>query len=132
MTTILYTLFGLFKPRIAIHGNVAAGYEKVRALFESNFRNGMEKGAQCVAYVRGEKVVDLWGFYDGVDCTRFFPFAVETSKNYNVHALPYSEKSLHIVFSAGKCVYALVIAMLVDRGLLRYDEKISHYWPEFA
>jgi CubicO group peptidase (beta-lactamase class C family) len=27
---------------------------------------------------------------------------------------------------------ALVAAMLVDRGLLDYDEKISKYWPEFA
>ena len=22
--------------------------------------------------------------------------------------------------------------MLVDRGLLKYDEKISKYWPEFG
>ena len=22
--------------------------------------------------------------------------------------------------------------MLVDRGLLKFEEKIGHYWPEFA
>ena len=27
---------------------------------------------------------------------------------------------------------ALVIAMLVDRGLLDYNEKVSKYWPEFG
>ena len=26
----------------------------------------------------------------------------------------------------------MVVAMLVDRGLLCYDEKISSYWPEFS
>ena len=24
------------------------------------------------------------------------------------------------------------MAILVDRGHLDYDEKVSHYWPEFA
>ena len=41
-------------------------------------------------------------------------------------------KNLKLVFSSGKSVVALVIAMLVDRALLDYDEKVSKYWPEFA
>ena len=26
---------------------------------------------------------------------------------------------------------AIVIAMLVDRGFLKYDAKVADYWPEF-
>ncbi len=27
---------------------------------------------------------------------------------------------------------ALCAHMLADKGLLDYDQKVSHYWPEFA
>ena len=36
------------------------------------------------------------------------------------------------MFSCGKNVAALVIARLVDQGHLRYDAKVSEYWPEFG
>ena len=36
------------------------------------------------------------------------------------------------MFSAGKTVAAIVVAMLVDKGLLEYDKKIQDYWPEFG
>ena len=29
-------------------------------------------------------------------------------------------------------IAALCMAMLVDRGLLDYDQKVAAYWPEFA
>jgi len=32
--------------------------------FASNFARGLEEDAQCVAYVKEEKVVDLWGSAD--------------------------------------------------------------------
>ena len=41
----------------------------MRALFHEHLVSGHARGAQCVAYVRGEKVVDLCGsmehFYRG-------------------------------------------------------------------
>ena len=40
--------------------------------------------------------------------------------------------NLKLIFSSGKSLVALVVAMLVDKGLLDYDEKVSTYWPEFA
>lgn len=42
-------------------GYVAPGYESVRDLFLQSFEpDGQENSAQVCAYVRGEKVVDLW------------------------------------------------------------------------
>ena len=37
MTPVLYTLFGVFRPRITIHGSVAPGYEHVREVFTQRF-----------------------------------------------------------------------------------------------
>lgn len=37
-----------------------------------------------------------------------------------------------VIFSATKAVGALAIALLVDRGLIKYSDKISSIWPEFA
>ena len=36
------------------------------------------------------------------------------------------------MFSSGKSIAAIVVAMMVDKGLLSYDEKVMHYWPEFG
>ena len=35
------------------------------------------------------------------------------------------------MFSSSNCALSLVVAVLVDRGLLDYDERITAYWPEF-
>ena len=36
------------------------------------------------------------------------------------------------MFSSGKSIAAIVVAMLVDKGLLSYDAKVVSYWPEFG
>jgi CubicO group peptidase (beta-lactamase class C family) len=36
------------------------------------------------------------------------------------------------VFSSGKTLEAIVAAMLVDQGLLGFNDKVSKHWPEFA
>ena len=36
------------------------------------------------------------------------------------------------MFSSGKSVGSFVVALMVDRGLLNYDDKISKHWPQFA
>ena len=37
-----------------------------------------------------------------------------------------------MIYSSGKCVMALVVAMQIEKGLLDYNEKITTYWPEFG
>ena len=48
-------------PRYVISGKVSAGYEPVKEMFEKNFQDGTEEHSQLCAYVKGVKVVDLWG-----------------------------------------------------------------------
>lgn len=76
---------------------------------------GIEGGAQVSAYSGGKLVVDLWGVREGT-------LADER----------YDGNSLQNVFSSSKVVTSLVVAMLADRGHLRYDQPISEIWPEFG
>ena len=95
-----------------IQGFVSPGFESVKRLFERQMHVMAEREAQLCVYHRGEKVVDLWAHTsDGTD---------------------YSADSLANVFSSGKSLEAIAIAVLVSRGLLNYDAKIVEYWPEFG
>merc|ERR1712226_748113 len=46
--------------------------------------------------------------------------------------IPWTEDTISQFFSTTKGISALVIAMLVDRGLLDYKKPVKDYWPEFA
>ena len=37
-----------------------------------------------------------------------------------------------IVFSSGKSVSACIVALMVERGLLSYEDKVAKHWPEFG
>ncbi len=100
-----------------ISGTVAPGYEPVKEHLERQFWDGRGEKAQVCAYVRGEKVVDLWATARDDD---------DDGKE------PYDGDSLHTVFSSTKAVTAVVFACLVDRGLVDYGDKICKHWPEFA
>lgn len=92
-----------------MEGTVAAGYESVREEFAQVAAGERDDyAAQLVAYVRGERVVDLW---TGPD------FTAETVTG---------------VFSSTKGAAHLVVALLVQDGALELDQRVSHYWPEFA
>jgi CubicO group peptidase (beta-lactamase class C family) len=92
-----------------ILGTVADGFEPVRDEFTAvAAAEGGGYAAQLAAYVRGERVVDLW---TGPGITG---------------------DSLLGVFSASKGATHLVVALLIQDGVLDPDERVSHYWPEFA
>lgn len=95
-----------------IEGTVAPGFESVKSLFEHNMRTLAEKNTQLCIYVGEERVVDLWA--SAIDDTTF------------------SADSLVNVFSSGKSLESILLAMMVDQGVLRYDAMISEYWPEFV
>ena len=46
---------------LKIQGSCANGYEKVKELFEENFKAGEEENAQLCVYVDGQVVIDLYG-----------------------------------------------------------------------
>ncbi|SFW68930.1 serine hydrolase domain-containing protein [Amycolatopsis australiensis] len=92
-----------------IQGTVADGYESVREEFAAVAADeGGDYAAQLVAHVDGERVVDLW---TGPEITA---------------------DSLTGVFSSTKGAAHLVVALLVQDGVLDLDQRISHYWPEFG
>lgn len=87
---------GMF-PEPVIRGSVAPGYEAVREAMEVNFAAGFEVGAAAVAYVNGERVVDLYGGYTSV------PSPSDASEGVN-HTL-FSADVLATVFSSGKVLW---------------------------
>ena len=90
-------------------GVVVPGYEAVRDEFAAiAAAEGQDYSAQLVANVHGERVVDLW---TGPDITA---------------------DSLFGVFSATKGAAHLVVALLVQDGVLDLDRRVADYWPEFA
>ncbi len=101
--------------RIRIEGHVRPGFEAVRDAFAENFSRRHELGGAFCVYHRGEKVVDLWG---GV-------------RNKSTGE-PWEEDTMVIVYSTTKGLAAMTLALAHSRDWLDYEERVSHYWPEFA
>ena len=84
---------------------------------ESLRRVAMHKrggGAAVAVYHRGELVVDAW------------------TGARNAAGAPWQSDTMAMSFSTTKGVVATTLHRLADRGLVRYDEPVATYWPEFA
>jgi CubicO group peptidase (beta-lactamase class C family) len=71
-------------------------------------------GAAVCAYHRGECVVDLWGGFQDASGT------------------PWRRDTMSPSFSTTKGVASTLLHMMVDRGLLDYDDRVAQHWPEFG
>ena len=103
---------------IHIDGGVAPGFERVRESFERNFHRAddrREVGAALTVFYRGRCVVDLHGGLGDP----------QTAKLWRADTLVN-------VYSTTKGVVAFGVALLVDRGVLRYEDPVARVWPEFA
>ena len=110
------TLLGRCSKKFKVTGYVAPGFEAVREAFQENFRRADDLASQyCVSW-KGETVVDLVGYNLQVE---------QEERVYNA-------ETLQVPFSVSKVVVAIVVATLVDKGLLSYDDPVCRYWPEFA
>jgi CubicO group peptidase (beta-lactamase class C family) len=98
-----------------IEGHVARGFEAAREAFDDNFARRGELGGACCAYLRGGKVVDLWG---GI-------------RNKQTGE-PWEQDTMVLVYSATKGLAAMTLALAHSRGWLDYEERVCAYWPEFA
>lgn len=98
-----------------ISGEVASGWEGVRAAFTRNFAERPERSASLCVFHRGERVVDLAGGW--FDTTRSRPFAHD---------------DLVLLFSTTKGMTAVAAHCLVDQGRLDLDAPVAEYWPEYA
>jgi CubicO group peptidase (beta-lactamase class C family) len=75
---------------------------------------GRGGGAAVCIYHRGRKVVDLW------------------AGSRDEERRPWRADTLAMSFSTTKGLVATALHVLVDRGLLDYDDPVSKHWPEFA
>jgi CubicO group peptidase (beta-lactamase class C family) len=98
-----------------VGGFVDPRFEPVRAAFAAALGNGTDIGASFAATINGEPVIDLWGGW--ADEARTRPWERDTIVN---------------VYSTTKTMTALTALWLADQGALRFEEKVAHYWPEFA
>lgn len=90
------------------------GFEKLQQVFEENFHQYDEVGAAIALVQNGELVVDLQAGHQDVD-----------------RQVPWQESTVANVWSTTKGVVGMCFAMLVDRGVLSYQTKLSEYWPAF-
>jgi len=98
-----------------IHGECDPQFKKVKETFEKLYQEDREIGSCFAVYKDGKPLVDLWGGFQDKDKTK-----------------PWQKDNLITVYSTTKGVAAFCIALAMEKGLLKYEEKVSTYWPEFA
>lgn len=96
-------------------GHVDSAFAAVKDAFLNNFIEHGEIGASVAISINGVLVVDQWGGHADPQRTR-----------------QWSRDQLVNVFSVGKGVTSLLVAQCVDRGLLRYTDPVTDWWPEFG
>ena len=100
---------------VEISGLCPPAYASARDRFAAHFEADAELGARFSVCLGGELVLDLMGGF--ADAAKTRPFGPDT---------------LTPVFSTTKAVTALMIARLVDQGLITYDTPVCDVWPVFA
>ncbi|KAF4448735.1 hypothetical protein F53441_7902 [Fusarium austroafricanum] len=97
-----------------VHGTCDPEFKAVRDLLERYIESGEELGASITINIDGKEVVDIWGGYKDEAKTQ-----------------PWEENTIVNVFSCTKTITGLAVLLLVDRGLIDVNERVSHYWPGF-
>uniref|UniRef100_A0A0M3IJH3 Beta-lactamase domain-containing protein n=2 Tax=Ascaris TaxID=6251 RepID=A0A0M3IJH3_ASCLU len=101
---------------VLVDGDCDSRFNAVKQVFRDNFVYGWEsEGAAFAVYLRGEKVIDLWGGYADASSRR-----------------RWKDDTMTLIFSCTKSVCAICFALLVDRGLVAYEDLVTKYWPEFG
>ena len=118
--TCLWILFlvGSCETKIATLESVSISEDSLK-IATYKLHDYVDKGhlpGTFVRIIKEGKVVynDLYGFVD-----------IEKNK-------PVKEESLYRIFSMTKPITAVAIMTLQDQGMLKLDDKVSKYIPEFA
>jgi CubicO group peptidase (beta-lactamase class C family) len=98
-----------------IAGSCDARFVAVREALAENVAQRGELGAAVAVIVDGRAVVDLWCGWADADRTR-----------------AWRRDTLVNAFSVGKALAGLCLLMLVSRGSLELDGRVSRRWPRFA
>ncbi|KAH8727782.1 beta-lactamase/transpeptidase-like protein [Phaeosphaeriaceae sp. PMI808] len=100
---------------IQVHGTCDDRFIKVKQKLQENLSKGRDLGASICININGETVVDIWGGFADSERTK-----------------PWEENTIANVWSTTKNVASLATLILIDRGILDPEEKVSKYWPEFS
>lgn len=98
-----------------IRGFAPPRFQALADAFAANFDGDGELGARFCLAQNGEIVVDLMAGHADRARTRLF-----------------DANTLCSIFSVSKAIAALLVAQLVDKGRLTYDQTVASVWPEFA
>ena len=101
------------RQRYRIAGYCHPSYRPVLEQLREDVAYDRVEDSQLCAYVRGEKVIDLM------------------VRKHEI-ASAYTRASVQKVNSSGKNMESIVIARLVDQGLVSYETKVGAVWPEYA
>ena len=115
----LCTSLGVNCPRQPVH---LAGllerpeyYGQVVKYYSQLLAENEDLGGTLAVYVEGKPVMDLNAGAKDLARTQI-----------------YDNQTLQQVYSSGKAIEGVVVARLVQRGQLKYESKITEYWPEFG
>lgn len=98
-----------------VDGHVDPAFEAVREAFVESVAHDRPTGAALAIRHEGRPVVDLWAGQADVRS-----------------GTPWRADTVSVVFSCTKGLMSILVAQLVQEGLLDYDEPAARVWPEFA
>lgn len=101
--------------RIQIQGQCEPEFSEIKECFSNLFAEHSSLGASLAIYHEGQPVVSLWG-----------GFSDSTGSSM------WDESTLSVIFSCTKGLMSILTAMLVEKGAIKYSDKVSLHWPEFA
>lgn len=88
---------------------------RLQGIMDKAVENGSECGLQLAVYDHGELAFSLVsGFAD------------------RARTKAVTHETLFPIYSCGKGVMTVAFHMLVEKGLIRYDDRIADYWPEYG
>ena len=93
------------------------GFEPVINEYKKFNKLDQDKRGQLCVYVGEELIIDI--------------IMNDQKPNPNDRS-PFDADSVTNIFSSGKSVASILLAIMVDKGLLDYNKPIAEYWPEFA
>lgn len=97
-----------------LQGYVHPDFGRVADALTRQIPRNRPGGAALTVYHKGQCVVDIWG----------------GTRNRDGDA--WRSDTLSLSFSTTKGVASTLLHVLVDDGLLHYDDPVSYHWPEFG
>jgi len=103
---------GTSSEKVILEGHCDSQYDPVKEKVQDMLKNGLEENLQLCVYVDGKCVIDLYGSATG--------------------DMNYDAEKIQAIFSSGKSFESVALAILHDKGLFEYEDKVTKYWPEFG